>query len=283
MNLDTHATDLSWHRRRRASPCMRHQHLSRCAYPTAPRRVHHQDVRNLGRIRIIAPLGRQELLCTAWPGVSVLWSCLPCAPGQTLLRLVCRVEGNLRAWCWHGQRQDAPRHPQKTRMAAWPYSSVKQMAARLKEGDMNATFLAHCGRKRQMSKQDKETLEKGVTEVPETSVKQVQHWFLAAPNCSKRREHISLWVAHKVGHLNCCVGGKRRIWALNASVRVVPAVLRAWYGNQGPLCEWCVWGQIKRQLVRTESFAHLRTQMLLVVADLKAQDNLDPRTRKATS
>ena len=35
------------------------------------------------------------------------------------------------------------------------------------------------------------------------------------------------------------------------------------------------WSQIKRHLVRTEFFAYLRTQLLRLVADLKAQGKLD--------
>ena len=73
---------------------------------------------------------------------------------------------------------------------------------------MDATFLAHSGRKRKIAKQDREHIEKRVREVPETSIKQVQHWFLTETgetvcretmrkfmkmlaNPSKRRERIS--------------------------------------------------------------------------------------------
>ena len=55
----------------------------------------------------------------------------------------------------------------------WPYSSVKQMAARLSEGEMDLTFLVN----EKIAKQDKENMEKRVTEVPVRSIKQVQHRF----------------------------------------------------------------------------------------------------------
>ena len=50
-----------------------------------------------------------------------------------------------------------------------PHSSVKQMAARLKEGEMGVTFSVHSGRKRKNTKQDRKKIEKRVREVPETS------------------------------------------------------------------------------------------------------------------
>ena len=43
---------------------------------------------------------------------------------------------------------------------------------------MDVTFLAHNRRKRKVTKQDREKIEKRIREVPETSIKQVQHWFL---------------------------------------------------------------------------------------------------------
>ena len=45
--------------------------------------------------------------------------------------------------------------------------------------------------------------------------------------------------------------------------------------------DWCVWGQIKRNLVRTGSFVHLRTQLFRVVALLKAQGKLDSASTQA--
>ena len=51
------------------------------------------------------------------------------------------------------------------RRGRWPYSSVKQMAARLKDGEMDVAFSAHCGRKRKITEQDKEQIEKRVREV----------------------------------------------------------------------------------------------------------------------
>ena len=45
--------------------------------------------------------------------------------------------------------------------------------------------------------------------------------------------------------------------------------------------DWCVWGKIKDQFVRTESFDHLRTQLLRVVADLNARCKLDPTSSQA--
>ena len=41
------------------------------------------------------------------------------------------------------------------------------------------TFLAHGGRKRKNAKQDEDKVETRVREVLETSVKEVQHWFVA--------------------------------------------------------------------------------------------------------
>ena len=60
----------------------------------------------------------------------------------------------------------------------WPYLSVKQMAARLKEGDLDANIKMHCGPKRKITKEDKKNIEQRIQEVPETSVKQIQHWFV---------------------------------------------------------------------------------------------------------
>ena len=48
----------------------------------------------------------------------------------------------------------------------WPYSSVKQMAARLKEGGMDVTFLGHSGRKRKITKQDREKSRNGSEKCP---------------------------------------------------------------------------------------------------------------------
>ena len=42
------------------------------------------------------------------------------------------------------------------RRRGWPYSSVKQMAARVKECEMDVTFLAHSERTRLITKQDKD-------------------------------------------------------------------------------------------------------------------------------
>ena len=48
------------------------------------------------------------------------------------------------------------------RRRGWPYSSVKQM----KEGEMDATFLAYCGRKRKTKKQDKTRSRSGSEKCP---------------------------------------------------------------------------------------------------------------------
>ena len=47
------------------------------------------------------------------------------------------------------------------RRRGWLYSSVKQMAARLKAGEMDVTFLAHSGRKRKITKQGREKSRNG--------------------------------------------------------------------------------------------------------------------------
>ena len=62
------------------------------------------------------------------------------------------------------------------------------MTARVKEGDVDVTVLAQCGRKRKITKQDKNKIEKRVREVPDTSTKRVQHWFLTETSKTGCRE-----------------------------------------------------------------------------------------------
>ena len=47
------------------------------------------------------------------------------------------------------------------------------------------------------------------------------------------------------------------------------------------ILDCCVWCQIYRQFVWTESFFHLRTQLLRLVPDLKSPRKLDPASTKA--
>ena len=116
----------------------------------------------------------------------------------------------------------------------WPYSSVKKMAARLKEGDLDANIKMHCGRKRKITKEDRKKIEQRIREVPETSIKQIQHWFvtetgkkvcratmrtyvrMAAKPFKRTKAHF-LSGAHKVRRLNWCLDMKRRIGAVPAA------------------------------------------------------------------
>ena len=70
------------------------------------------------------------------------------------------------------------------RRRGWQYSSVKQMAAHLKEGEMDVN-LVDTLRAQTDDHQTRQQIENRVREVPETSIKQIQHWFLTETSKGK--------------------------------------------------------------------------------------------------
>ena len=87
------------------------------------------------------------------------------------------------------QRQDALRHPQMTGVAM---IQCQADGHTLERSTMDVIFLAHSGRKRKIAKQDKENIEKRVREVAETSIQQVQHWFLVETDNTVPGDHAKV-------------------------------------------------------------------------------------------
>ena len=137
----------------------------------------------------------------------------------------------------------------------WPYSSVKLMARRMKEGNMDVTLL------RAQTKDHKREQEKN-RETDQGSARDEHQAMLFDGAPSHRSKKTMSYL-------------KRPDW------RKVEQV--SWPADSPDLnvLGWSLWGQIKGHLVRTESFAHLRTKLLRVVAELEAQGKLESASTQA--